>query len=657
MSGIILLMDNHVSILEKYGRLLEEDGYQVVRASTLGEAELILRRRYIHLAVLDICMEEKADGFQDDGGLVLAEQAEYARIPKIILTAHKEFDYARRAMKVALSIVAKDDGPHPFLQAVEQAFTNTIRIKWDLRFHWPSHQPPCFLEILGALNPQPELDELGDRLQELEDLFRKLFYDYDDVLISQVIWNRAGHLALKVFAYTLEREDAYIVVSSSFGDWQAEHATYTQDAPQRLSGGGCALKLNVQTVHYAANAWELIDADVEQVHTFAKFFIEKRERDVDTALEKFLHSTLALWRQQPRQIEKLSPTLFYRQNVGLNPEKLPLDTIRKRLHMLAAECRARQVAKIAFDDERLIVLLPTGYKFTLSNFTPYIYDDKFFTSIPEVCSLSPDGIDIETLLVDNVGNTWLSDFRQIKPVPLSHEFVALETSIRFGLVSVDNLPSVLDFERQIIGAFAPNAHTRIANIEPEHKKVAQAILKIHTLAIHDAGQSHLSYLTGLFFYTIAELIGYDPDHKRTQGDIRRLLYRLLYAALLWEKIMLESNQDHTQPTIYIEPQELKIDTAAHKARIGGKKIDLTPREYDLLHYLHRYAGSTCKKEDIVRDAFGIQQPTSDDLASLLNTNIDRLRDKIEPNPSKPIYVITERGRGFRLITDPQKNKS
>ena len=91
--------------------------------------------------------------------------------------------------------------------------------------------------------------------------------------------------------------------------------------------------------------------------------------------------------------------------------------------------------------------------------------------------------------------------------------------------------------------------------------------------------------------------------------------------------------------------ELTLDLARRVVLAGGHEVQLTPTEYDLLRVLAMHAGKVLTHRHLVRELWGPNAP--DDLHTL-RVNISNLRRKIEPDPARPRYVVTEPGVGYRL---------
>ncbi|MBN1303474.1 MAG: response regulator [Anaerolineales bacterium] len=95
-----------------------------------------------------------------------------------------------------------------------------------------------------------------------------------------------------------------------------------------------------------------------------------------------------------------------------------------------------------------------------------------------------------------------------------------------------------------------------------------------------------------------------------------------------------------------ESGALEVDLARRIVTVRGKEISLTPTEYELLRILIQDAGKVLTHQQIIRTLWGdIYQP---EMHHLLRVNISNLRKKIEPDASRPKYIFTEPGIGYRL---------
>lgn len=97
------------------------------------------------------------------------------------------------------------------------------------------------------------------------------------------------------------------------------------------------------------------------------------------------------------------------------------------------------------------------------------------------------------------------------------------------------------------------------------------------------------------------------------------------------------------PVIEVDAR-LAIDFARQRVLVDGQPVTLTAMETKLLHILMRGSGRTVPTEFLLRRLW----PSEDVFEDTLRVHIHRLRAKIEGNPSRPRYVVTERGLGYRF---------
>jgi len=94
--------------------------------------------------------------------------------------------------------------------------------------------------------------------------------------------------------------------------------------------------------------------------------------------------------------------------------------------------------------------------------------------------------------------------------------------------------------------------------------------------------------------------------------------------------------------------ELTVDMVGRVVTVAGEETQLTPTEYDLLKLLVLNAGKVLTHQQILRQVWG---PGYAGDLHLLRVNISNLRRKIEPDTSRPHYLVTEPGVGYRLRVD------
>lgn len=91
--------------------------------------------------------------------------------------------------------------------------------------------------------------------------------------------------------------------------------------------------------------------------------------------------------------------------------------------------------------------------------------------------------------------------------------------------------------------------------------------------------------------------------------------------------------------------ELSVSIVSREIISHGVQVALTPTEWDLLRVLVQHAGRVLTHAQLLEMVWGPQY--SEDL-QILRVNISNLRRKIEPDPKRPIYLVTELAVGYRL---------
>ncbi len=109
----------------------------------------------------------------------------------------------------------------------------------------------------------------------------------------------------------------------------------------------------------------------------------------------------------------------------------------------------------------------------------------------------------------------------------------------------------------------------------------------------------------------------------------------------------EMNRQKEQSTIpkIIQHDALTIDLEKRKVSINNNRIELSPKEFDLLVLLASKPGASYNRQRILNLVWGYE---FDGFEHTVNSHINRLRSKIEPNINQPKYILTTWGVGYRF---------
>ena len=101
----------------------------------------------------------------------------------------------------------------------------------------------------------------------------------------------------------------------------------------------------------------------------------------------------------------------------------------------------------------------------------------------------------------------------------------------------------------------------------------------------------------------------------------------------------------------VELGELRIDLEKRSVSVAGRPVQLTPHEFSLLRALARNPGKLLTHSALLREVWGRGY---DDESHYLHVYVSQLRRKVEPDPTRPRYIVTESGAGYRLV-DPDRS--
>jgi two-component system KDP operon response regulator KdpE len=96
--------------------------------------------------------------------------------------------------------------------------------------------------------------------------------------------------------------------------------------------------------------------------------------------------------------------------------------------------------------------------------------------------------------------------------------------------------------------------------------------------------------------------------------------------------------------------DLEVDLERRLVRLGGQRVHLSPTEYELIKVFVAHPDKVLTDRMLLQKVWGPQFGSE---AHYLHVYVARLRKKLEADPQKPRYLITEPGVGYRLLSDPQ----
>ena len=131
------------------------------------------------------------------------------------------------------------------------------------------------------------------------------------------------------------------------------------------------------------------------------------------------------------------------------------------------------------------------------------------------------------------------------------------------------------------------------------------------------------------------------DYMTKPFSVLELLARV---KAIFRRVKAMSSRPQETPGI-IRASEMVIDTQRHLVMLGERKIELTAREFELLLQLARNPGRVYSREQLLDLVWGYNHIG---YQHTVNSHINRLRAKVERDPTKPIYVLTVWGVGYKF---------
>lgn len=140
------------------------------------------------------------------------------------------------------------------------------------------------------------------------------------------------------------------------------------------------------------------------------------------------------------------------------------------------------------------------------------------------------------------------------------------------------------------------------------------------------------------------------DYVTKPFSTRELLARVK-ANLRRQQSIANQMAEEEEESKEITVGALTIHPEAYVVSKRGETIELTHREFDLLHYLARHIGQVMTREHLLQTVWGYDYYGD---VRTVDVTVRRLREKIEDNPSHPGWIVTRRGVGYYLRNPEQE---
>lgn len=113
------------------------------------------------------------------------------------------------------------------------------------------------------------------------------------------------------------------------------------------------------------------------------------------------------------------------------------------------------------------------------------------------------------------------------------------------------------------------------------------------------------------------------------------------------------NSHDKNPDMSIRSGQLELDPLRYRVRKDGQAIDLSPREFELLHYLMAHSGMAISSAKLIKAVWGADLGSD---SGILRATMGQLRKKIEDDPRNPQQILTVPSVGYRFVDLQHQNR-
>lgn len=558
--GRVLIIDNRPDHIQPRREVLEEAGYEVWEAHTSEEARKKLETGLVHLAIVDIRLQP-GDPPGDWSGLELVEEVhrEHPDFPMLILTAFPSYEAVQRARRPdknglppAEEFLYKGGGLEELIQAVKTAFAKKVRINPYLRtdFGGP-FSLLCMADMIERASKKDTQENQSQGEQErqvqrslkqsleLRDLFCKLFYEREQIVVYPLLPGRGGGVVVAVRPVSHGRPEPLVIAKiGNRGEIEKEASNYNKYAKRFVASwapkkeGTDDERPTARTLHFAGLVYSVAAGGLDRTERFRDFYRANKPDEICQVLSSLFVEICKNWYQVVREDDAESLSVAYRRELELTDEHHSRKNFCDALSQLCSEAAALGL-EIAPGNGKLLFGFRGGPRFSYPDPTRFVFDDiEDFGGTTLKCITHGD-FNGDNLLIDQKhGGVWLIDFARTGEGPALRDFAELESVIRFDLLREDRLPQLHRFEEKLLACTALGGTPAPDEDMPEDlKKAMQVIVHLRKLANGVRGANLYDYFASLLFYT-AWMILTEGSSPPTMGQARPANVRKTHALFL-----------------------------------------------------------------------------------------------------------------------------
>lgn len=424
-TGRILVVEDRPRWQEVLSENLQRDGFLVDTVSTSAQARQCLQANFYHLVILDIRLDE-TDQTNTEGMSLLDELNALlgTSVAIMMLSGYGTKEQMREAFrnfKVTDFLEKQNFDNVKFRQQVQHVFATEIPINLDLNVYW--HNGYRLKDVVVDLKVnqyrvEPDTPLQDQMATELDDLLCRLFNQAEQLIARPLRPGHSGAGVLRIEPFFKGGGGQAVIVK--FGDVRKideEYRNFQSHVQPFVGGGRRTAALNLQrTARLGGIVYSLLGAKGDQEH-FGDFYQHASIPDIKNVINNLFRDTCGAWYANPGRLQPQYLNADYETSMGFTLERLK--------QIIHSELKSVEVT------DRLQFKQLNGDRSFKDPVATLM--GKHLVRPTYICTTHGD-LNGNNLLVDQVGQVWLIDFRHTKPSHILRDVANLDAVVRFQLL-------------------------------------------------------------------------------------------------------------------------------------------------------------------------------------------------------------------------------
>lgn len=479
--GRILVVDDMSDWSTVAVEALHSAGFEAESVDTIAQARSALEQGLYHVLILDICFEKDSN---EEGLMFLREldqQGLTDAIQVVMFSNYGTKELMRatfRDYRVADFIEKSPFDEQRFIEDVKRVFDKNAHINLDMNIRWSQTSGPEAV-VVNLKIPQGSYEQsahiaIHSPLQkrvaaELEDLLRRLFYEAESVLVRPMSPGRSGSgiLWVRPFYKSIGGGSAVVIKYGSAPQIQQEYNNYREYVERLVGGGYCTSIHDVRrTVVLGGINYSFLGAN-GPIEDFGYYYKHSENSQIKQALDHLFFKTCIDWYTNANRLGLLDLVEEYQKMLEFTQEKL-----RNGFNELSG---IRGV-----DQEYLHVEALQNWQAFVN---PLLAIDRQNFAYPTYTCPTHGDFNPHNLQIGSDGHIWMIDFQGTGQGHILRDFVALDTALRFQLLTTND--ATLQERLEMDQVLCSISHfSEVDQLEGKFLTTNQSLMKAYDIVVY-----------------------------------------------------------------------------------------------------------------------------------------------------------------------------